>query len=341
MKRRLCAEAILNRSGFEVRNVAGIQALREGRYQIVDLTVGGDAPKAFVRIFEHKPGVVRRGRSHKWPAYIAKVGHKWYPNESITEHLLTRIGEFLGLKMAVSRLMEVHGQIRFFSRYFLGGKQTLVHGAQIFASYLEDEQFVEEVERARAARDIFTFQFVEEAVRARFPDETASLMEAFVRMLAFDAIVGNNDRHHYNWGVVVHALGAHAPYFAPIYDSARALFWNFSEDKLTGRWTNASSSERDRFLRGYIENSRPKTGCDGFSNLNHFQLVERLCEHQSSYHAVLMDLYRPDLLKNVAALFKTEFRDLFSEQRKEIILECLARRLEEYGAIVNPTGTRP
>ncbi len=237
--------------------------------------------------------------------------------------------------------MAAHGQIRFLSRYFLKKKQTLVHGAQIFASYLEDEQFVEEVERARAAREIFTFQFVEEAIRARFPDETASLMEAFVRMLAFDAIVGNNDRHHYNWGGVVHALGAHEPYFAPIYDSARALFWNFSEDRLAARWKNAPSSERDRFLTRYIENSRPKTGCDGFSNLNHFQLIERLCDHHPSYHTALVDLYRPDLLKNVSALFRTEFRDLFSEQRKEIILECLARRLEEYGAIVNPTGTRP
>lgn len=338
---RLKPEEIKNYSGFAVRNTPSIPHLRSGRYRVVPQPITGDAPKAFVRIYEYDLGTRRRNRPGKWPAYIAKVGHKWYPNESITEHLLTRIGEYLGLEMAHSRLMEVHGQVRFFSRYFLKENQSLVHGAQIFAGYLEDEAFVEEVEKAGAAREMFTFQFVEEAIHYGFPDQAEAIMKQFIRMLAFDAIVGNNDRHYYNWGVVVHALGAHEPYFSPIYDSARALFWNDSEDKLESRWKNTSLSERNQFLKKYVKNSRPKTGCDGVENLNHFCLLERLYEHKPAFQPVLKNLYRPDLLNYLAALFENEFRDLFSSARKEVIKACVAHRLERYGKTLKSGGTCP
>jgi len=53
--------------------------------------MAGDAPKDFLSIYEYGDG--RRKSVGNWPSYIAKVGKKWYPNESITEHLLTRIGQ--------------------------------------------------------------------------------------------------------------------------------------------------------------------------------------------------------------------------------------------------------
>ncbi len=84
--------------------------------------------------------------------------------KSGTEHLLTRIGQLLDLKMAETSLVSAHGQIRFLSRYFLRRNQRLEHGTQIFADYLKDDQFVEEVEEEGATQDMFTFQFIEEAI---------------------------------------------------------------------------------------------------------------------------------------------------------------------------------
>ncbi|MEL6446197.1 MAG: HipA domain-containing protein [Bacteroidota bacterium] len=335
---RLQAEALLNTSGFPVRSAKTIPPLRDRYYRIVDQPIGGDAPKAFVRVYEHEPGRVRRGKPQSWPLYIAKVGHKWYPNESITEHFLTRLGQRLGLRMADSRLMNVHGQIRFFSRYFLKPNQSLVHGAQIFAGYLEDDAFVEEVEQADASREVFTFQFVVEAVRSVFPDEAETILDAFVRMLAFDAVVGNMDRHYYNWGVVTHALGAHPPYFAPIYDSARALFWNDSESKLIHRWEHASSDdERNRYLRKYVKKSQPKTGWDGEKNLNHFKLIRSIRDAYPALRGVLKDLYQPQLLEDLPVLLDGEFLHLFSPMRKRLIRACLERRLERYGDSIQST----
>ena len=231
LKQYLSHEQVINWSGFEIRNQGVLPPLRKGYYYTVaGQNIAGDAPKNFIRAYTY--GTANRSNPRKWPEYIAKVGHKWYPNESITEHLLTRIGQLLGLKMAESSLVSAHGQIRFLSRYFLRRNQRLEHGAQIFAGYLKDDQFVEEVEQEGATQDLFTFQFIQEAIQEQFPDQARSILRGYTRMLAFDAIVGNNDRHHYNWGVIVHGHRRHEPYFSPIYDSARALFWNDSESKL-------------------------------------------------------------------------------------------------------------
>ena len=51
-------------------------------------------------------------------------------------------------------------------------------------------------------------------------------------MLIFDALTGGFDRHMYNWGVVVSIANDIQPYLSPICDTARGLFWNYSEEQL-------------------------------------------------------------------------------------------------------------
>lgn len=51
-------------------------------------------------------------------------------------------------------------------------------------------------------------------------------------MLLFDALTDNNDRHYYNWGVISHIKNEHKPYFLPVYDTAKGLLWNVSDEKV-------------------------------------------------------------------------------------------------------------
>ena len=97
--------------------------LPDGRFYIDSkLSMQGDAPKSFIRIREHLDGRdsgknSRRRRitqkRKRWPGYIAKVGSKMYPAESITEQLLTRLGQLYGLKVADSHLRIVGNQFAF------------------------------------------------------------------------------------------------------------------------------------------------------------------------------------------------------------------------------------
>ncbi len=56
-------------------------------------------------------------------------------------------------------------------------------------------------------------QTIDDAIAGRFPEEHANIMRRLVEMISFDALVGNNDRHPANWGIVVELKGARAPRF--------------------------------------------------------------------------------------------------------------------------------
>jgi hypothetical protein len=156
---------IENFSGVNISKLHNkIKPLRKGYYQVLNISVGGDAPKDFIRVYQYGQGMKKNVKD--WPKFIAKVGHKWYPIESITEYLHNRIGEILGLNMAESELRLVDEQIRFLSKYFLKEDETLVHGAQIFSGYLEesDDAFVTEIEKKGLTRELLTFQVTSAAI---------------------------------------------------------------------------------------------------------------------------------------------------------------------------------
>ena len=324
-------EEIINRSGFEINVDCVLPPLRKGYYyRDANQVIPGEAPKDFIRAYRY--GAADRSRPRRWPAYIAKVGHKWYPNESITEHLLTRVGQIIGLQMAESSLVSVHGQVRFLSKYFLEPNQSLVHGAEIFAGYLGDDEFIEEVDRHGATQDIFTFQFICEAIREQFPDRSCPILANYARMLAFDAIVGNNDRHHYNWGVVVHERRLHEPYFSQIYDSARALFWNESESKLEE--IVKDPDRKSSFIRRYVDKSRPMTGWEGEQNPNHFDLIRKIAEYCPDFRRILTNIRLDQFSRRVRQTLNCEFKSLMSSIRREMIEHCLRHRLELFNQAI-------
>lgn len=277
---------------------------------------------------------MKRNPSRKWIAYIAKVGHKWYPIESITEYLLNQIGEVLGLNIAKSRLAILGDQLFFLSEYFLNHKQyELVHGVDIYSGYINDKELVEEIEKKALAREFFTFQFAEKAIQEAFPEHANDLLAAFVKMLFFDAIVGNNDRHFYNWAVLRHIENAISPTFSPIFDTARGLFWNQSEPKVMERYRHHNTL--DEFIVKYAEKSMPKTGWEGQTELNHFQLVEMLVGYSPVYADILCMLTNQNRENDVITLIDTKFVTLLSKERRHLINKCLHYRFQKLRSFLN------
>jgi hypothetical protein len=324
-------EEVLHYSGWEIGPNAALQPLKAGKYRVKNVSIMGDAPKAFLHVYRYGEG--RRSRPQQWPGYIAKVGHKWYPNEAITEQFITRLGQGIGLEMADSDLFLARGQLRFGSRYFLKSQESLVHGAELFWGYLDDRDLVERIEAANEAREFFTFQFVQDALLNRFPEQAYPILKQFVSMLAFDAIIGNNDRHFYNWGVIVHPEGKSNPRFAPIYDTARAFFWNFPERRVV-----ALSQDEQQYaakLKKYAVECRPKIGWDNLPDPNHFQLMEEISKSAVEWRESIASLISQPVVETAEELLSgREFSDLMSEPRKSLILDCLRERLQILRSII-------
>jgi hypothetical protein len=322
--------SVKGRCGTRVTD-AEVPPIKNQHLSVADVSVGGDAPKDVLHVYNYKSGEIRKDKPSTWPVYIAKVGHKVYPSESITEQIMTDVGKTFGFRMADSCLRKVSGQVRFLSRHFLKKNEQLVHGLSIFASYLEDEEFVQSVREERRSKDVFDFDTIINAIKSvfsRYPGACEDICRDYVRMLAYDAITGNNDRHHANWGVIEHVKGSHPPAFSPIYDSARGLFWNYLNDTLRKRYSR--SHETKAFVTSYIDGATPMTSFSGQGEVNHFDLVTAILRDHDEYEEVLEDHYRPSALSTLREILEDDYSGLLTEPRRELILDCLERRLELY-----------
>jgi hypothetical protein len=268
--------------------------------------------------------------------YIAKLGGKNGETEVITEYVIHLIGRSLGIKVADAQIAVFRGRLRFLSRYFLDPRkpEELIHGVQLFRE-LYDETAVKAVLGDELSEQaMFSVQAVKAAFGAHYlhygshiEDE---LFDGFVSMLTHDAMIGVQDRHHENWGVIVQrGFGSDAPRFAPLYDSARGLFCNETEMQLL-RFLGTGGSQR---LDGFVARSRPLIGftglnpVDGRKYLTHTQLLTAVFhEYPKQRERILSTLasydwegVRDEILKQLAPAC--------SSRRTTLILTCLRRRI--------------
>lgn len=314
-------EKIKNYSGA-LRTLDGlVPYLKEGNvYVEKDQLPSGDAPKLFIREYEY--GIAPKSKPQRWPAYIAKVGHKWYPVESIMEQLLTDLGKRYGLNIADSKLAITSGQLRFLSKYFLNKDERLMHGAEIYAANLnEDIGFVEKIETQRLSPQFFTLSFTLEAFKNSYPKHYAGLFCGLLEMLAFDAITGNNDRHFYNWGVITNIQNDKPPIFVPIYDTSRALFWNFSDEKIY-----TISKNPDIQIEKYGKNSKPKMGIEKQDNPNHFKFIDKIYQHFPEHSHCITKVINNSLKFDETKLIDKTYRCLLKKDRRKLIKDCLNYR---------------
>jgi hypothetical protein len=202
-------------------------------------------------------------------------------------------------------------------------KEQLVHGFEVFRSHL-GEELVGQISETRREREFYTFQTTLAALTDAFPEHSHDIVRGLVEMLAFDAIVGNNDRHPANWGVIVSVKVDGVPRFSPIYDTARGLFWNNPEAKLGSMLVNETS------LQAYIRNSRPLIGWDGCDTLTHFELVARIACHYEEHRATLQKFVGAELVDKCDKMIQREFGGLLSRDRCELIRRCLSLRHRKY-----------
>ena len=177
-------------------------------------------------------------------------------------------------------------------------------------------------------RDLFTLQVIEDAVASLFLYQKYEILHELIRLVIFDALVGNNDRHFFNWGVIRSVESRFQPFFSPIYDTARGLFWNYSENKVTD--IVEVNKTVDSHIRKYCKDSRPKIGWEGEKNPNHFQLFEQI--YTNEFHITkeeVRELLDPTVLERMITEVRQNFQPLMSVNRVTLICKCLEYRFNE------------
>jgi hypothetical protein len=335
-KEKLRIEESQNYSG-KLKREGTIRHLRENDYCIMPFTLDGDAPKQFIKAYFYEPkSKVYKINPKTWKKYIAKSAEKWYPHESVIEFLVNRVGEVLELKMNGIKLVKANEQIRFLSEYFLDSHQEImIHGAEICGEYLEDIEFAKKVANdKKSARELFSFEFISEAIKTIFPENYESLLIELVKLIVFDAITGNNDRHFYNWAIIRPIRKKEKlPYFAPIYDSARGFMWNWSDEALIKHYENLKQGGKT--IDKYIRLASPRISIEGNAKINHFELVAYIYTKFPKYQETINELISFKKEQVVLEMYSEEFTKFFINERNQLVKLIISTRFNNLVTVKN------
>jgi hypothetical protein len=185
------------------------------------------------------------------------------------------------------------------------------------------------------AREFFTFEFICEALDKIFKSHSFHIKTEFVRMLVFDCLIGNNDRHFYNWGVIANThRNVKMPIFAPIYDSARGLFWNQSDENI--KHIHSSLTQvNSRKIEKYSNLSEPRISIEGNKNANHFELIEYIVEVDDRYKEIVVELSSEANEEKILQRFRNDFCQFMIEERQELIEKLLKLRFKTTRELVS------
>jgi len=319
-----------------VVNLSKFKTLKESHYYPIDITLDGDAPKQYIKAYFYYPNCPKKNSPKSWDGYFVKFGGKSYPHESIIEYLINVIGEALGLVMNETKLLVVNKQLRFLSKDFLKSGEKLIHGVELLSEYFEDKEFVDEINKdKKQRREFLTFDVIENAFEHVHPIQANELLAELVKMITYDAIVGNNDRHFYNWGLIsnVRKVNDKRVKFAPIYDTARALFWNDTEDKIKEILSRIQSGQTS--IESFCNKSKPRFSFINKTDSNHFDLIRFLSGYKKEYRSCIIELVSEEKENTVINKLKAcDYRSI-SKERIKLINMVLQYRFQKLREILN------
>lgn len=276
-----------------------------------------------------------QGKAPKWVVrgmgqddfYIAKFGQKNGRIEVLSELFNNRLGEAFGFDMAHSGIVRFDQFLYFITRNFRRN-EALIHGSLLIAElFAVKPEVLDEVQRVE--QEFYSIDFIEEAIFAYCGSDGGSVFQSFVNMLVFDALIGSQDRHAMNWGILrpeVESPGASSFRLAPLFDSARALLWDLPEGKLLMLDNDFAA------IRRYVDKSKPCIGPardhPKVNHCNHFDLLSHLqgrYPHQTEKAALLLTgRSASTIAKHLLSEFP--FARGFSGMRKRVITKVLDLR---------------
>lgn len=267
--------------------------------------------------------------------YFAKKGrtNNSDARECVTEEIMSKIGSTLPIHIAESRLVRIsRTDVRFMSKNFVSkGQAELVHGIELAANYFQTS--ASDVESAFNLSDrkqealFYTIENMCLILDTLYPSDCEQLKTGFFKMIAFDAFVGAPDRHAMNWGVLIPAGGqAGLVTYAPVFDTARGLFREMSDEHLQER---VQRHGRSSFISTYANKSRPIFSTATNQKHNHFTLIEWIFLNCSQNEKdAIMAVWSAVDLEQIERMLQRGFRRIVTQFRINMILDLLHFRIE-------------
>lgn len=134
-------------------------------------------------------------------------------------------------------------------------------------------------------KDAYTFQIIEKLLTTRFKQEY--FIKDLIKIIVFDSIIGNEDRHQENWSIIVTSKMVYKSTifrkrksvaetlykFAPIYDSGSSMGRELTDEKVSQMLTDRVQ------LEAYIKRGQSEIHWEGKTGKQkHLDLIRKVSE---------------------------------------------------------------
>lgn len=265
--------------------------------------------------------------------FLFKESNKRYPAEFWAEIVASAVGNLVGIATPETYCACMDDKYAVLVKYFLNFEldekkeryqqvETLSEGGDMIMDF--DPDF----DRKEGQRHNV---FLVEKIFKRFNKE--DLLEEFFKILIFDAIIGNTDRHQDNWGFIRHNKTDQI-HLAPAYDNSTSLGSELIDEKLSGYL-----EENEVKLKKYIDKGKAhiRWSEDGINldRINHFQLLKNMAQKRDTICGYVneMTLFSDEqidsILSNLGKIRIEIPKYILSETRRSLIkrIICLRRDL--------------
>lgn len=175
--------------------------------------------------------------------------------EDWSEKIAAELCAALSIPHAEYELAVYKGRRGVVTPKFLEDKHRLVHGNELLSKWVEDypstQSYHVREHTLRIVLAVLKGMSVGPPLGSVIPTEIVSGPEVFVGYLMLDALIGNQDRHHQNWGLV--SAPNNGIFLAPTFDHASSLGRNENDDE---RFRRLGTKDKGFAVDAFTEKAR-------------------------------------------------------------------------------------
>lgn len=245
---------------------------------------------------------------------------KYTKSETTTEHISEKIAELLaekiGLKTAHIDIGTYHDRIGCMSYLINANGEILVEGVTLITKYYPD--YDQEKLWDFIKNEYYSLEMIFKAV------SEYNLQDDIIKMVIFDSIIGNSDRHHSNWAILQKGTETR---ICPLYDNGSSLCFCLSEDNIKTYLGN------DKMKFNSLVDSKSKSMIRISSTVNkrptHNQVLQYISENfmKDSLKVWVKSIGKRLTKETVDGILISFIDDRFSKDKAELLSRFICKKI--------------